>query len=258
MDIEIFDNLFEENFDGKKVPFVKSKGFIIAAVVVGIIALYVLFTRKSSSRTEESSYVSDVAYYRGQTSTGGSSGSYVNTSDILEKMNEKFSDMEASYSDRFSEMQESMNSGMSDMMESMNATLEEMRESMDKEDSVNSGYHSSVIGGGSSRDEEEEEGKRFINYYPSFDAAVDFGDNYNDDNARTLEAMARNSVLWHKTDDPKMKEYYASQNQILGSTLGADFNPTTGKWYTDETQSERLYKTSADTNAKEEWFVEGA
>lgn len=244
MDIEVFDNLFEENFEGKKVPFLKSKGFIIAAVIVAAIALYMLFTRRGSA--EDSSEVSGVAYYRGQTATGtsGSSGSYVNTSDILTQFREELSEMNTAYNER-----------LESMFESITTTIEDLHAAEEEEEKTNKKTQSGFMGWGSSSPKnptaEElavERGEKTKNeivvYYPDYDEAVDYNHNFTEEQRSTLQMMAINSVRWHDTDDEELRGYYAQQNQQLGKSIGATFDSASGKWYAKD--GERLYSVSVD------------
>lgn len=130
---EVFDDLGQ---NAKKL--MKSKPFIIACIAVGLIALYVNFSKKgsSSSETEEVSYYdgTQAIGYAGYPGMGGSSGD-----SQYEWYLEELTHMQEEYDENLEKLQEDYDTNMKDMqgqldsaVEGFNKSLEDMQNEYDK------------------------------------------------------------------------------------------------------------------------------
>lgn len=131
MEVEIFDDFFSEDFQGEKSSFVKSKGFIVLAVVVGGVALYTWW--RNSQTTGAVDYVSAIPYYDGGTapSGGGSGGNFATVESIMQEVNNALADQNADLAGSLADQN-------AFLQDSLNDLREEMQEAHSKEQESNS------------------------------------------------------------------------------------------------------------------------
>lgn len=204
---EVFED-FAENT--KKA--VKSKPFMIAAVGVGLVALYVGWRRNRKSSDESGPY--EAIGYAGYPTVGGSGGEYVDDSAYYESLLTE-------YQTSISDMQTEHNSAIADLTQQYDTSLDELQ--------------SNILDLSEKQKSTEEALSE---------------QKYQLERERALSQMKANSELYNALSKPENaadREALHAENLAIAEKYGWKYDPKTGNYFDG---SSVVYTTSAQQAAR--------
>lgn len=190
----------------------KNKKFLAACGVVAIVALIVFMRKQSTQRDEEAdgSTITGIEAmgYITYPTAGGSGGDsdldwYYNKIDSMqEDYDSKLADISSAYDEKLATAEKNY----SDSLDAMQKKYEDLL----------------------NRTTPSESGS---NYYYGTTSSTQKG--FSIDEQAIIDAMEQNSNLWWDATDKAGRDSLHSQNQILGSMIGATYDGKSGTWQKD-------------------------
>ena len=219
-----FGDTMSEGVENMK-DFLKEKPFVVAAVVVAAVALYVAWKR---SRETVETTNETATFYTYPTSGSGASfqGESVSDSmyyDLLKEIQQQDKD----YQDALAEIEGDFSAALDDMEKSYSDQIAELEKQFGSQASDTSSNLSSLH-----KENAALKDQIAMNQMELQKASV-------------MNQMEANSDLWHLTSDPAEKERLKAENQALGASIGLSYNSGAGTWHNPD--GTRAYETPLQT-----------
>lgn len=223
----------------------KNKGFLIACVAVGGIALFLGWRKNQSSTTNEATAYEAIGY-AGYPTVGGAEGGdtssfYDYADEIYSILQEQLNDLGIRHDEDVNDINTKHDADISDLQSKHDEDINDLYNQIDE-----MGSNNDYFGGGSVSS-----------------GTVSFMKNAAAERQAILDQMKANSDAWHILDgDKEMQAALVAENQKLGASIGLSFDSQSGTWwdggsiaYITPTQLEaaQKQKTVGNPNYANEW-----